>query len=107
MRGCNGKECMDWDSAQAGIVIYYVNQRCLEEEAAQVTESELWDYLQWSAFQNYRPTYMEARPCDMVSAPASWIRIPVDFGDMDQTPEESAVHIHERVYMDRLVGELL
>lgn len=46
MRGRNGKECMDWDSAQTGIVMCYVNQMRQEEDAAQVAESELQDYLQ-------------------------------------------------------------
>lgn len=71
MHGRNGKECMDWDSEQAGIVMCYVNQMRPEEAAVQVAESELRDYLQWSAFPNYYPTDKGARPHYVVSAPAS------------------------------------
>lgn len=82
MHGCNGKECMNWDSAQAGVVICYVKQRRPEEAAAQVAESELRDYVQWSAFQNYHPADKEARPHYVVSAPASLVGSTVDFVDM-------------------------
>lgn len=39
----------------------------------------------------------------MASAAVSWIGSPGDFVDTDQIPEESAVRIHERACMDRLV----
>lgn len=70
-------------STKAGIVMCYMNQRCPEDVAAQVAESELQDYLPWSAFPNYRPMNKEARPRHVVSAPASWIGILGDFVDTD------------------------
>lgn len=42
--GRNGKECMGWNSAQAGIVIRHAKQD--PEEDAQIVESGLREYVQ-------------------------------------------------------------
>jgi len=105
MGGCSGNECMDWDSAQAGTVMCYVN--LMREDAAQVAESELWDHLQWSEFPNYHPTDKVAPQYYVVNAPVLWAGNPADVVDTGQILQESVVSTHERVCMDRLMGAWL